>query len=232
MELYKKWTLSAIRDWATEMFPDAFAALPAVEDIAFVKLDEEMLKLAPFRLPTNATKKVMCIGLWDGLPCDPRERVFAYLHGSHNSQVGYIREDNHATPIRYRKLFPDDMKKVDVEEPLCFVADTAGRRTMTRLGAMVFYYFVAAKQVSYFTADASFKKEFPKACSYIERQWVPVRMEGLEPELPSSVYQLSDVASEHDLPDAGSAFVKVEDMPHFRSDDTMAAASCKLLPRP
>ncbi|KAL5385805.1 hypothetical protein DPSP01_004585 [Paraphaeosphaeria sporulosa] len=220
---FEQWSLTAIRDWAGATFPNAFAGLPSVDEIVFVKLDEEMMEISPFRLPTNALKKLMCIGLWDGIPCDPPDRVYAFLHGSHYSQVGYIREESHLTPRRYRRVFPADMKKVDVEEPLCFIAHGSERATLTRLGTLVSYYFVAAGHVSQFSVEESFVEKFEEACLYIEHGW-PV-IEDPHPEsdrLPSDLQnQSAEVASDDNLPEAGSVFAKLEDLGGFRSDDTM-----------
>ncbi|KAK7179863.1 hypothetical protein PSPO01_14125 [Paraphaeosphaeria sporulosa] len=230
---FKQWSLTAIRDWAGATFPNAFAGLPSVDEIVFVKLDEEMMEISPFRLPTNALKKLMCIGLWDGIPCDPPDRVYAFLHGSHYSQVGYIREESHLTPRRYRRVFPADMKKVDVEEPLCFIAHGSERATLTRLGTLVSYYFVAAGHVSQFSAEESFVEKFEEACLYIEHGW-PV-IEDPHPEsdrLPSDLQnQSAEVASDDNLPEAGSVFAKLEDLGGFRSDDTMCmgTSSCGYL---
>ncbi|KAF2451275.1 hypothetical protein P171DRAFT_492537, partial [Karstenula rhodostoma CBS 690.94] len=224
---FKMWSLTAVRDWASANFPDAFAALPGIDDVEFVELDDDMMDISPFRLPTNTPKKLLCIGIWDGFPCDPQDRVFAFPHGPNHSQVGYIREDSHVTPKRYRRLGQAEMKKVDVEEPLCYIADGTERATLTRLGTLVLFYFVAAGHILQFRGDESFTREFEKACLYIEHGWP--KTEGLLPGLdqPSSQSQIysADAGSDHDLPETESVLAKLEELGEFRSDDAMGASS-------
>ncbi|KAL5400262.1 hypothetical protein PMIN03_012525 [Paraphaeosphaeria minitans] len=221
----KKWTLTAIRDWAGAEFPDAFATLPDVDGLEFVEVDDEMMSLSPFRLPPSASKKLFRIGFWDGFSDDHHDPVFAYLYGEQHSQVGYIREDSDATPKRYRKLQSRNMYRVDVEEPLCNISGGSERATLTRLRTLVCYFFIAAGHYIYFGDYDSFTKEFQRACLFIEHG--SVKASQPEPNQPSSCTASfsTDAESNHQPREAESVLVKLEDLGGIRSDDTMVASS-------
>lgn len=224
----KQWTLAAVRDWADATFPDAFAALPDVQDIEFAELDDEMMKITSLRLPTNASKKVLRIGLWDGFSDNHHDRVFAYLHGEHHNQVGYIREYSDFTPRRYRRLQLRDMYCVDVEEPLCNISGGSERATLTRLRALVCYYFIAAGYYHWFGDFDSFTREFQRACLLIKDGSTTMLEDSQpEPSQPSSYSTSYSAAakSNHEVSEAEPAMAKLEDLGEFRSDDTMGISS-------
>jgi hypothetical protein len=225
----KVWTLTAVQDWAAGTFPDAFAALPDVESLEFEDLDESRVELYRFRIPTDASKKLLRIGRYDDFSPDSMDRVFAFVHGEHCNQVGYIRESLTSTSPQYTRISLDSMTRVDVEEPLCYIADGKWAATLTRLRTLVCYYFLVAGHISQFGGYESFTREFQKACLYIEHgRTIPEDPHPKRKQRCSSSHSHSaDAASEDELSDAESVLVKVENLPDALSDDTIGGSSCE-----
>ncbi|KAJ4352482.1 uncharacterized protein N0V89_007830 [Didymosphaeria variabile] len=230
----KVWTLEAIRDWALNVFPDAFEALPNVATLDFENLDAERIKNSHFRLPTSVTSKLLVIGLYDGFVSGPKDKVLAFLHGEHCSEVGYIREWSNSTSKYYIKVSLEAMTRVDVEEPLCNIADGTQRATLTRLKTLVCYYFLASGQISQFGDYEPFTREFQKACVMIQHGQVKSAGSRSKPghHFPYSQVPMDATVSAHDVSETDTVFAKTEDLGHFMSDDTTVTSPVDLSDAP
>lgn len=162
----QSWDKKAIHEWALSDFPDAFRAVVHPTGLDFVDVDYAKMKRSRFELSINAPSKLLVIGLYDD-GSDPKDKVFAFVHGNHFNQVSYMVE--RAKQGRYCKLASSDLGRVDVEEPFCNITDGSERTctTTSRLRALICYFFLASGYIEYFGGYEAFVREFRKACLWI-----------------------------------------------------------------
>jgi regulator of replication initiation timing len=223
----KVWTLTAVQDWACGELPDALATLPDVRNVEFVDLDYNTMRQFVFRLYPHTPMKVLCIGLYDDMSDDPKDRVFAFLHGEQCNQVGYVVERTSPNQ-HYHKLNLASIRDVDIEEPFCNISDgnELQATTMTRLRALVCYCFLAAGHITQFGGSGFtvFEREFRKACLWIANGGS--KPSNLRPQPRShSLRSESPAAGTRARSESDTVFAKVEGLADFQSDDEAARVS-------
>jgi hypothetical protein len=203
------WTLAAIRDWARKDFPHGLEELEEYDLLKFEGLADEATCLQRFTLTpvswnVRLIRKIALVGVFDKARCAHAQngkKVFAYVYGNHQNQVGYIVQEDRHTYIRLAVEL--DLYDVLFNAPFADVVDIVGSPATNhgRLRALLCYLFLQTGVIDEVKWYSAFPKQFRAACAWVGNDGekpLPAR------QLPTPVLQ-NHAESDHESNVASAA---------------------------
>jgi hypothetical protein len=165
-------TLDNIQRWARDRFPDAFAALPSLESLSFIDVDDVRFERAIYRsLGRSAPKKLLIVGAYaPGTKVEDAE-ICAHIHAG-DGLVDFFRVNEYGDGDFELQTVKTN-GAIAFHPPFSDVGDDTGNgKAITRVEAVISYYFLAAgylqEVVRYQKYASLFAKAFEQACRWIE----------------------------------------------------------------